>query len=119
MARAPGITSARARGGKSGGDPAPTEPVVAQGPFSPNPSLRIDPALGIVIIAFHDDPGKVSCTIPTERQLDAYRRSFSGNADTTTLPAPGYLGGSATTEQAAPTALARDVSPSAGKPVVA
>jgi hypothetical protein len=46
-----------------------TTPGAVQGPLTPNPSLRIDAALGIVIIEFHDQPGQVSSTIPTTRQI--------------------------------------------------
>jgi hypothetical protein len=39
----------------------------------PNPSLRLDGALGMVIIEFHAESGAVTTSIPTERQLQAYR----------------------------------------------
>jgi hypothetical protein len=51
----------------------------------PNPSLRIDPALGIVVMEFRDRSGAVAATLPTQRELDAYhaaqrrgRREHSG-----------------------------------------
>src|ERR1700733_1805968 len=46
--------------------PAPT-PLVA------NPSLRFDAASGLVVIEFHDQAGDVTTSIPTVRQLEAYR----------------------------------------------
>ena len=39
----------------------------------PNPSLRLDGALGMVIIEFHSEAGTITGSIPTERQLEAYR----------------------------------------------
>lgn len=38
-----------------------------------NPALRLDPALGLVVIEFHDDAGKLTRSIPNQRQIDAYR----------------------------------------------
>ncbi len=38
----------------------------------PNPSIRMDPALGIVVLEFRDQRGAVR-SIPTERELEAYR----------------------------------------------
>jgi hypothetical protein len=35
--------------------------------------MRLDPALGVVVVAFHDEHGAVTTTIPTQQQLDAYR----------------------------------------------
>jgi hypothetical protein len=39
----------------------------------PNPTLRLDPGLAIVVIEFRDEAGAVRSSIPTEQQLDAYR----------------------------------------------
>ena len=39
-----------------------------------NPSLRLDPALGLVVLEFHSDSGAVTSSIPSERQLEAYQR---------------------------------------------
>jgi hypothetical protein len=39
-----------------------------------NPSLRLDAALGLVVIEFHNDAGVVTDSIPNARQLQAYRR---------------------------------------------
>ncbi len=47
-----------------------------RGPFSPNPSSYIDPALGIVVIEFHAASGKIIQTIPTSQQIAAYRHSL-------------------------------------------
>lgn len=39
----------------------------------PNPSLRLDAGLGMVVLEFRDDRGEVSSSIPSQRILDAYR----------------------------------------------
>lgn len=38
-----------------------------------NPSLRLDAALGLVVIEFRDDGGAITSSIPSQRQLEAYR----------------------------------------------
>jgi hypothetical protein len=43
-------------------------------PVEPNPSLELDPALGLVVIQFRNDSGAVTDSIPSERQLAAYQR---------------------------------------------
>lgn len=53
--------------------PAPAEPVL------PNPQLRLDAALGLVVLEFRDRGGQAR-TIPTERELDAYRSSARSSA---------------------------------------
>ena len=45
---------------------APAQPFI-------NPDLRLDPALGLVVIEFHDQAGKLTSSIPSQRQMDAYR----------------------------------------------
>ncbi len=42
-------------------------------PATPNPRLRLDNSLGMVVIEFRDTVGDVANTIPTERALAAYR----------------------------------------------
>jgi hypothetical protein len=38
-----------------------------------NPSYQFDPTVGIVVIQFHNEAGAVSNSIPSARQLEAYR----------------------------------------------
>jgi hypothetical protein len=38
-----------------------------------NPSFRFDPTVGLVVMEFHDNTGAVSNSIPSQRQLEAYR----------------------------------------------
>jgi hypothetical protein len=47
---------------------SPTAPAMA------NPSLRLEPALGLVVLEFHSGSGAVTTSIPSQRQLEAYQR---------------------------------------------
>jgi len=40
---------------------------------SPNPSYVLDLGLGLVVLQYHDPTGNVTSSIPSERQLQAYR----------------------------------------------
>lgn len=54
----------------------PTAGVAANGKpaeLFANPGFRFDPAAGLVVIEFLDNAGKVTDSIPSQRQLDAYR----------------------------------------------
>ncbi len=42
-------------------------------PDLPNPSIHIDPQLGMVVLQFRSSSGVVTNTLPTQAQLDAYR----------------------------------------------
>lgn len=42
-------------------------------PIAPNPSLRIEPSLGLVVFELRDGAGQVTRSVPTERELRAYR----------------------------------------------
>lgn len=52
--------------------PAVAAPAVTPQPYV-NPSLRLDAALGLVVIEFRDDSGTITSSIPSQRQLEAYR----------------------------------------------
>ncbi|MEI6159103.1 MAG: hypothetical protein WCP77_04645 [Roseococcus sp.] len=47
-------------------------------PIGPNPRLRLDPALGVVVMEFLDSAGKVERSAPSEAQLQAYRNAQRG-----------------------------------------
>jgi hypothetical protein len=49
------------------------EPTANPSPVT-NPSLRLDPALGIVVLEFHNDAGAVTTSVPSQRQLQAYQK---------------------------------------------
>jgi hypothetical protein len=52
---------------------AQTASVVKPVALFANPSYRFDPTTGFVVIEFHDGKGAISNSIPTQRQLQAYR----------------------------------------------
>jgi hypothetical protein len=68
------------------GTTAPTFPTVpAASAMLPNPTVRLDSALGLVVIEFRDAVGTVTNSIPTQQQLEAYRaweRDRLGASDT-------------------------------------
>ena len=47
----------------------------------PNPRLRMDRDLGMVVIEFRDAAGRVSTSLPSERELQAYRASVNYGAE--------------------------------------
>ena len=51
---------------------APSAPATTARPF-PNPSLRLDAGLGIVVLEFYDGLGEITTSIPSQRILQAYR----------------------------------------------
>ena len=57
--------------------PAPPEVVLAPAAVAavpePSPRMRLDPALGLVVLEFRDARGEVTQTLPSARQLAAYR----------------------------------------------
>jgi hypothetical protein len=75
----------------STGSKSQTSSPPAQAPPTPavivaNPSFRFDPLSGLVVIEFHDNAGDVTTSIPTLRQLEAYRiwgRPMQGGVSST------------------------------------
>lgn len=63
---------------------APPPPSPEAGP--PNPRLRVDRDLGVLVIEFRDMTGKVTVSIPTPRELEAYRAAIMYGIDL-----PSYL----------------------------
>jgi hypothetical protein len=55
------------------GSSAQAEPAPPPSPVI-NPTLRLDAALGLVVIEFRNDSGAVTTSIPSERQIAAYQR---------------------------------------------
>lgn len=53
--------------------PAPASTATDIAPGIPNPRLRIDPALSLVVIEFRDSAGEVSLSLPSPKELEAYR----------------------------------------------
>jgi len=56
---------------------APAAEPVQAAPAAPpitNPTLRLDAALGLVVIEFRNQSGGITTSIPSQRQLQAYQR---------------------------------------------
>ena len=53
-----------------------------------NPSLRYDIKLGLVVVEFLDDTGKVANSIPSPQKLKAYEASLAGAPVSSAIPAP-------------------------------
>ena len=53
--------------------PTHTAPIAKPVPLFVNPSFQFDPTVGLVVIEFHDDKGTLTNSIPSQRQLEAYR----------------------------------------------
>jgi hypothetical protein len=49
------------------GSAVPPKPII-------NPTLRLEPSLGLVVIEFHNDTGSITTSIPSQRQIEAYQR---------------------------------------------
>jgi hypothetical protein len=45
-----------------------------------NPGFHLDPALNIVVLQFYDAEGNVTQSIPSQKQLDAYRTDDGASA---------------------------------------
>lgn len=67
--------------------PAPT-PAAKPVPLFVNPSFQFDPTVGIVVIDFHNNSGVVTNSIPSQRQLEAYRTHREALPGEQTPPAP-------------------------------
>ncbi len=52
----------------------------AEAPMLPNPRLRLDPALGIVVLEFRGTSGLPARSLPTEHELAAYRAAAISGA---------------------------------------
>ena len=61
------------------------------GPTSGNPSERLDPGLGLIVLSLHDAAGQVTDSIPTARQLQAYRVWQAAQLGATPRPTPQAL----------------------------
>ena|SRR5580698_8527596 len=66
-----GATAAPSRGGAPA--QVQTVPKAKPVPLFVNPSFKFDPTVGLVVIEFHDNTGTLTNSIPSQRQLQAYR----------------------------------------------
>lgn len=60
--------------------PSDASAAPAPAPQPANPQLRIDPALNIVVLEFRGADGAVRHSLPTARELDAYRQGGTAEA---------------------------------------
>ncbi len=67
-----------------GGSAVAAKASMPQPPPVPSPRLRLDPALGVVVMEFRSSPGVAARTIPSEQELAAYRAAAISGA-----PRPG------------------------------
>jgi hypothetical protein len=56
-------------------------PAALSGVGPANPRMRLDRDLGMVVIEFRDSAGRVSVSLPTPREIEAYRASLKFGAD--------------------------------------
>jgi hypothetical protein len=73
----PGVSAVHAGTSPASGQRSPAaDPVPAPPVATPivNPTLRLDAALGLVVIEFHNDSGAITTSIPSQRQLQEYQR---------------------------------------------
>ena len=73
--------------------PTGTAPIgtAPTGITSGNPSERLDPGLGLIVLSLHDAAGQVTDSIPTARQLQAYRAWQETRVGATQRPTPPVL----------------------------
>ena len=84
-------------------DAGAAPPPPAPAPATPNPRLRLDGSLGMVVIEFRDTAGGVPNTIPSPRQIEAYRAAVVSNAPVPVGIRPRAEPGIAAPAEAAPT----------------
>ena len=53
--------------------PASAPPPLSAVPPPPNPSMRLDPTLGMVVMEFRNGSDEVQRSVPSETELQAYR----------------------------------------------
>lgn len=74
-----GVSAVSASGSNTAGqrnaipDPVATARTTTAASPVPNPNLLLDPGLGVVVIEFRDQVGIVTNSIPSQRQIQAYR----------------------------------------------
>lgn len=82
--------SFRAAGPDRAAGSAPPAPPPEIGPA--NPRLRMDLDLGIVVIEFRDTTGQVTTSVPTPRELEAYRAAIIYGASLPSYVSPNNQG---------------------------
>ncbi len=95
----------------------PAAAAAVSSPLYVNPALRLDPTLGLVVIEFRDPSGSVTSSIPSQRQLQAYRlhQQPMPNAEPTPVAAPA-TGGATPPQETAKAAPAKTERPAVAVP---
>ncbi len=63
--------------------PIAASPGSPASPNLPNPRMTVDPSLNRVVLEFFSSSGSLTNTIPSQKQLEAYRlAAFSGTSET-------------------------------------
>jgi len=99
----PAIAAVHADSVPPAGQKLPAAHVAQAVPAAPpilNPTLRLDGALGLVVIEFRNDSGAITTSMPSQRQLQAYQRWNATRVGPT--PVPYSLLGVATGEHEVP-----------------
>ncbi|WP_407026162.1 hypothetical protein [Roseococcus sp. DSY-14] len=76
----------------------------------PNPRLRVDPALNLLVVEFRGAGGEVTRTSPTEQELRAYRAAQLRGEDHSSKVMPRAAAAAAQGEAAPPAAVAEAAS---------
>jgi hypothetical protein len=66
--------------GRLAGRAEPVAVPTTSGPVLPNPRLRLDGTLGMVVLEFRDGVGRLAHSIPTAREIAAYRAAALSDA---------------------------------------
>jgi len=74
--------------------PAPTATATpSDTPLLPNPKITFDPEIDRLVMEFRDSGGKVQSTLPSAKELQAYRwAARTGGAEPGTTPQPPATG---------------------------
>jgi hypothetical protein len=67
------FSEARTAAIQSPSRPEPSSPQPPAMPI-PNPTLRFDPGLGLVVIEFYSTSGAVTTSVPSQRQIHEYQK---------------------------------------------
>ena len=70
----PGVSDGQLPAKTAAAAPAVAPPAEkSASPWYVNPDFRFDATTGLVVIEFHNDSGQLTNSIPSQKQLDAYR----------------------------------------------
>jgi hypothetical protein len=101
-------------------DQAVTAPIPAAiAPVTPNPRLRLDGSLGMVVLEFRGTGGEVANTIPTPRAIAAYRAAALTDAPVPIGVQPRLAGSTTAPSESAPVPAPAPMPAAASRPATA